>query len=98
MALKIIWTKRAKLTFENIIEYTQKEWGDNVTKSFLNDIKHILLIISEFPKIGSIENVEKQIRGIIVRKQLTLFYRIKDNAVIILIFFDNRQNPLKKNL
>lgn len=30
MAKKIVWTKRANIKFNNIIDYLEKEWGSNV--------------------------------------------------------------------
>ncbi len=34
MALKIFWTKRALNSFENILNYIEKEFGEPATKSF----------------------------------------------------------------
>jgi len=49
------------------------------------------------PEMGSIEHYEKQIRGVVITKHNTLFYRIEDQKLILLSFFDNRQHPNKKS-
>jgi len=39
------------------------------------------------------EHPEREIRGFVIVKQLTLFYKIKQDKIILLNFYDNRQNP-----
>lgn len=46
--------------------------------------------------MGTLENKEKQIRGFVITKHNTLFYRIEEDKIILITFFDNRQNPIKK--
>ncbi len=96
MALEIYWTKRADKKFDNIIEYLFNEWGESVTKAFTRKVYDFLDILSEFPEIGTMENKGKGIRGFTIVKQVNIFYRISGNKVILLNFFDNRQNPGKK--
>jgi len=96
MALKILWTKRANSSFSKMVNYLEKEFGEMVVKKFIKRVNHILYILSEFPEIGTIESFEKQIRGFNIIPQVNVFYRIKENQIILLHFFDNRQNPDKK--
>ena len=96
MALDIKWSKRADKKFDKILDYLMKKWGDRVTKNFVKKVYDFLDILSEFPEIGSIENKEKDIRGFTIVKQINIFYRIKGDTIILLDFFDNRQNPNKK--
>lgn len=98
MALNIVWSKRASLKFDQIIIYLLNEWGENAAKEFIGKVFDFLDILAEFPEIGSLENKEKNIRGYTIIKQVNLFYRIKENNIILIIFFDNRQNPKKKKL
>lgn len=96
MALDVKWTKRADKKFDKIIEYLISEWNENVAKNFILKVYNFLDILSQFPEIGSLENKERAIRGFVIAKQVTIFYRIKGNTIIILNFFDNRRNPIKK--
>jgi len=97
MALTISWTTRASSNFDNIIEYLELQWGDKVASQFIKNVYDFLELISEFPKLGSIENKEKGIRGFTLLKQVNIFYRIKNEKIIILGLFDNRQDPSKKH-
>ena len=98
MALEIYWSKRADRKFDQIHEFLLNEWGENVARAFTRKVYDFLDILSEFPEIGTIENKEKEIRGFTIVKQVNLFYRIKGKKIILLTFFDNRQNPKKKIL
>jgi plasmid stabilization system protein ParE len=96
MALEIIWSKKADERFDSIIENIENQWGSIVTSKFVRKIFNFLEILSEFPEIGTIENIELNIRGFVIVKQLTLFYQIREEQIIILNFYDNRQKPKTK--
>lgn len=96
MALELHWSKRADKKFDRILEYLLLEWGEGVTKSFVKEIYDFLDILSEFPEIGTIENKEKGIRGFTIIERIDLYYKIEGSKIILLNFFDNRQNPKKK--
>ena len=53
-------------------------------------------MISEFPEIGSLENTDLNIRGFVIVKQITIFYQVRNEMIIILNFYDNRQRPKSK--
>jgi len=97
MALTIYWSKLADKKFDIIIDYLKQEWGEAVTKAFVRKVYDFLDILLEFPEIGSVENAERNIRAFVIVKQLTIYYKINEDRIILLNFFDNRQNPkLKK--
>ena len=96
MALKIFWTKRAARNFETTLIYLEEKFGLATAKSFAKKIYNFLDYLSEFPEIGSNDNVEKQIRGFVIVKQVTIYYKIFDEHLKILSLFDIRQNPKKK--
>jgi len=96
MALTIYWSKRADSKFDRIIEFIHNEWGETVTKAFVKKVYDFLDILEEFPEIGTLENKERNIRAFVIVRQLTLFYKIQDNKIILLNFFDNRMNLKRK--
>jgi len=97
MAKTIIWNRRASDKFNAIIKYLEKEWGDKVTQNFVIRTYRIIEILAQNPEIGTLENPEKQIRGFVITKHNTLFYRIENDNLILLNFFDNRQHPQKRS-
>lgn len=93
MALKIYWTKRALNNFDKILKYLEKEFGESTTKSFAKKVHEFSDILQDFQELGTMQNEEQQIRGFVIVKQVTIFYRIYDDHIRILHLFDNRQNP-----
>ena len=96
MALEIQWSKRADKNFDKIFEYLLNKWGENVARAFIKKVYDFLEILAEFPEFGTLENRDKGIRGFTIVKQVNIFYRISENKIILLSFFNNRQNPKKK--
>ncbi|MCF8297242.1 MAG: type II toxin-antitoxin system RelE/ParE family toxin [Saprospiraceae bacterium] len=96
MASKIKWSKQADKTFDSIIEYLEKEWGEKVTRAFVKKTYEFFDLLIDFPEIGSIENEARNIRGFVIVKQITIFYKFKGDDIIILNFYDNRQRFNKK--
>ncbi len=90
MAKKIVWTKRANIKFNGIIDYLEQEWGPNVTQNFVNKAYGIIDLISDQPDLGTLENPDKKIRGFLLTKHNRLFYRVTDTEIILLNFFDTR--------
>lgn len=95
MALKIVWSKKADKKFDKILDYLQLKWGEKATSKFVKKVYNFLDILSDFPEIGTIENREKEIRGFTIVKQINIFYQVRKNKIILLDFYDNRQNPSK---
>jgi len=94
--MKIFLTKRAAKNYRSVINYLTNEWGEHVAKLFEQKTIDFLDLLEAYPNIGTIEFPEKQIMGFQLTKQTRVFYRIKGKQIIILAFFDSRQNPKKK--
>ena len=96
MVRKIVWTKRANIKFNNIIDYLEAEWGEPVTEIFVKKTYDIIELISDQPDLGTIEKIERNIRGFLLTKHNRLFYKITDKEVILLNFFDTRSGRKRK--
>lgn len=96
MAKKIVWTNRANIKFNKIIDYLELEWGNKVTSSFVSKTFNILDLISEHPDLGTMELTDKNIRGFLITKHNRMFYRVEKNSIIVLNFFDTRNRPKSK--
>lgn len=96
--MKISLTKRAERNFNSIKRYIAKEWGERVAEVFEQKTVDFFDLLIDFPEIGTVEVSEKQIRGFQLTKQTRVFYRIKSDRIIVLSFFDVRQDVQKKPL
>lgn len=96
MVREIIWTKRANAKFNKIISYLEEEWGEQVTRNFVRKTYDIIELISDQSDLGTIENVDKKIRGFLLTKHNRIFYRVTDKEIILLNFFDVRSGRKRK--
>lgn len=94
--MRISFTKRAQNNYNSIKIYLSKEWGEKPAKAFEQKTIDFIDLLKEFTEMGSVEFPEKQIRGFQLTKQTRVLYRIKNQKIIILAFFDVRQNSKKK--
>ena len=94
--MKIFLTKRADKNYQSIKEHISNKWGEKVAQAFEQKVIDFLGLLKNFPELGSDEVPEKHILGFQLTKQTKVFYRIKTDKLIILSFFDVRQDPKKK--
>jgi len=94
----IQFSKRSKKDYQSIITYLNQEFGEFVTIEFETKFKQFIVLLSKFPQIGQLEISEKGIYGFQFSYQSKVFYRIKQNQIVILTIFDVRQNDKKKRL
>jgi len=94
--MQVYITPRAERNFDSIVNYIEQKWGVNTTKEFIQKVDEIFKLLKNFPLMGQIEN--NDIRGFQLSPQTRILYRIRDNKIIVLSFFDVRQDPKKKLL
>lgn len=94
--MKILLSKRSKKNYRAIKDYIANEWGEKVAEAFEQKTIDFLDLLEDFPEIGAVDVIEKQIRGFQLTKQTRVFYRVKGDRIIILTFFDVRKDPKKK--
>ena len=95
MILRVSWTKRSVNQFVQIQDYLESEFGLNIRNAFTKKFFVILENLQTFPELGTLEVRDKKIRGILITKHNKLFYRYNSTQLIILAFFDTRQDSSK---
>ena len=95
MAKEIKWTKTAAKNFHKTVDYLIENWPEAVVSGFIIRTEEMLILLSEHPQLGEIQDADRDIRGILLTKHNKLFYRVDDRRLIVLKIFDTRQNPRK---
>jgi len=93
MTKPIIWAPLSEFDLENILDYLQKEWNQEVIIMFLDKIENLMQQISINPKQFPLINAKRKIRKCVITRHNTLFYREKKDFVEVLRIFDTRQDP-----
>jgi len=89
MNYPIIWSPESKTTFEKIIQYLEENWSQKEIRSFIDRVDEVLHLISKHPKPFVYLQKYKAYRCVVV-KQVSFFYRIKENQIELLTFWGNR--------
>lgn len=99
MGFKIVWTRKAVLTFEKRIAYLQEHWTEKEIFKFTALVNEFLSTLQNqplmFPKSQRLKGTHF---GVII-KQVSLVYRVNLNEQVIelIAFLDNRQKPKKQS-
>ena len=51
MALEIVWTKRAEIGYENIINYLQTYFTDKEVRNFVRESNDFFNLLSKYPEL-----------------------------------------------
>lgn len=95
--MKIKWSKRAANSFNLIVELILNDWGQKAANRFIDRTNSFIEALNTNPLIGKLEPIKDDLRSFVLTRQTTIFYRIKNTDTIILLnFFDTRQNPNKR--
>jgi plasmid stabilization system protein ParE len=98
MAYKVRWTPEADESFHSILTYLEENWTEREIINFVKKTNHLLTLISQYPEMFK-SSYKKPVRVANITRQTNLFYQIidSDNTIILLSFWDNRQNPESLN-
>ncbi len=92
MALKIKWSKRAEKSFDKIVDYLEDEWSEANAKKFVRKTNKLLGQIAENPEMCPSVEGKEEVRKGLVTKQSSVFYKIMDNFIKLITFWDNRRD------
>ena len=97
MAYKIRWTPEAEKTFDAIILYLDEKWTEREIVNFVIKTNDLINLIATYPRMFKYSS-KTEIRVGFVTNHISLFYKIEQNDqfIILLSFWDNRQDPTKR--
>jgi plasmid stabilization system protein ParE len=92
---RILWSARASIDLENIIDYLLHRWTENEVKNFVRKLDKRLELISINPRLFSKTNKRKNVRRSVLTKHTVIYYETSTDTVKIITLFDPRQEPGK---
>lgn len=92
---RIIWSARASIDLENIINYLLKNWTEKEVRNFVRKLDRRLELISINPRLFSKTNKRKNVRRSVLTKHTVIYYETSTDTVKIITLFDPRQEPGK---
>ncbi len=92
----IVWNKKAQAKFDKTVSYLQKDWSEKIAENFVKTTNQNLFLLSKFPHLGRKSSKNTAVRLLNITRHNQMFYRIEGRKIIILTFFDLRQDSSKK--
>ena len=95
--MQVIWSDEAVADYHRNVDYLEKEWSSQVAAEFIEDVEAVIELIKSYPGLYPLTDY-REIRKAVIRKQVTLFFKIKNKRVHLIRFWNNYQNPEKLKL
>lgn len=92
MIFAIKWTSKAQDSFTEIVKYLHENWSNKEIDNFVFKVQKKLNVISINPKLFQ-KSDKKSIHRVVITRHTSLYYRILNSEIHLLLFFDNRKNP-----
>ena len=92
--MEIVWSDEAKRTFKNNVNYLKNHWSKKEVDKFVFEALHTIEIIKTMPHVGRYDDYF-QCNILVVVEQISLFYDIETDKIILLTFWENRQKPIQ---
>jgi len=90
----VIWTRTGFNSFDVNIEFIKRKWNNTIVERFISSTELLIERIRINPFLYPKSTIYKKYHRAIIHKNVTIFYRIIDDRVYIILFWDNRQDPI----
>jgi len=96
MALELLWTKRARQGYDNIVLYLEKEFTDKEVKNFVKSSNAFFKLLTLYPKLLKESSSRENLYRGPINKYTILTYRVKPrkNQIELINIRGARQRPL----
>ena len=82
------------VTYQAIITQLYERWSEKTALKFEEKVKNCLYLISENPLLNPLADETLQLRKCIVHKNCSILYKVYEKEVLVVCFWDNRQEPM----
>ncbi|HJR99327.1 MAG TPA: type II toxin-antitoxin system RelE/ParE family toxin [Flavobacterium sp.] len=95
--MDVIWSPQAKKDFWNNIDYLEAEWSEKTAFNFIQKVDSTILLLKN-DYISFVKTNYKNVYKIVITKYISLYYRLENNNLELLRFWNNFQNLEKFKL
>lgn len=85
----------AEKTFEAIIEHLHERWTDREVRNFIRESNRVIGQVAMMPLMFR-RSAAKDIHEAVIAPRCLLIYRVKQEEIQLLSFFDTRMHPKRK--
>lgn len=93
--MKIIWSKTSQITLNEIINYIESDFGYLAAEKYYFTVLETVENIGLNPNLFPLFNINEEIRRAVVKKKTVLYYKVFNNNITLLAFYDVRKGEHK---
>ncbi|MDR6784615.1 plasmid stabilization system protein ParE [Pedobacter africanus] len=93
MSWEILISETAVETFNAIQDQIFQRLGNKAVEEFEKNTLKVLELIQHSPFMFKETVLDSNIRKGLIKKRSSIFYEVKSNTIVVLFFWDNRQEP-----
>lgn len=90
--MKTVFTSEAKTQLKAVLTYLETEWSVKARHRFLDRVRKLVKVIEQYPHAFPATEHFFEARRCVVVPQISVYYRIEDETIVILAILDNRQD------
>lgn len=98
--MRIRWNDESKKRLRKTASYIRKVFGEKAKDDFLQEVKHTNALLADNPDMGPMEallsDLPSKYRSIVVRHHNKIVYRVVDDHIEVVAFWDTRREPQKQ--
>ena len=95
--MKVQWAERARMQRDEVVNYIGRQFGAKRKYKFKQEIRDTTNLLKHSPGIGQIdplfEDRATTYRSVIINGLNKLVYRVDDDTIHIVAFWDTRREP-----
>ena len=95
--MRVRWNNQAKIRLRQTANYIRKEFGPQAKVEFMDEVKRTNALLSLNPSLGPreryLEDMPSKYRSVVVRKHNKIVYRVVDDHIEVVAFWDTRREP-----
>ncbi|TCD04602.1 type II toxin-antitoxin system RelE/ParE family toxin [Pedobacter frigidisoli] len=93
MPLTIVWTETAKETYIYVLDYLDEFWGKKHVNNFIKKTDKVFKLVASNPQMFHNIYENDSVRKGLLHKNCAFLYRISEENIELLAFWDTRQEP-----
>ena len=91
---EVVFSKKANETFDLIQTQLLERWGIDIVIKFEQRAIKVIETIADSPFIYQSVKTNAEVRKAVIHKNCSLFYKVSEQKIVLLFFWDNRQDPI----
>lgn len=89
--MNVIWSPEAKKDFWNNIDYLEVEWSEKTVLHFIEKVNTTIDLLKN-DNVLFVKTNYKNVYKLVITKHISLYYRIENESVQLLRFWNNFQD------